>query len=250
MVNYIKLFFLLMVFLNHSLLFSSSGPEKFDHLRNYKLKNVPNPGPKTEKVFVGDNQVAYANYIYNKQNQLIKANYYDGKNKQTASTVFTYNNKGISKEISYDKNGNPYEEIVYSIDSQGRTKEYNVYDHKFNQKIKWKFSYLGKDLLSGKRYIDEVLTESFRIKDKSNGNYAQELYNAIGERNGFLDNIYFDNKLQKRIKYTNAGMKEIHYKYNKNGKISEMKFFSYLKGKKKLEKVHRLYFKKSVKTGT
>jgi len=220
-----------------------AGPERHDHLGRYKKNNVKQIGPKQELVYKNGKLVASANYSYNNKNQLIKINY-SRVNKSNGYTTLTYNHLGLIKENTYDNSGVINEEVVYKLNKKGFVIAYNVTDYQMNQNILWTFKYNNKmdRVISGKRLIEKKLSESFSIKNKGNGNFVRVLFNYKHERSGFIENIYYDQRLVKRIRFSNTGMREIHYIYSKFGKLTSMKFYLHEKDKKLLMKEHILKY--------
>ncbi len=200
----------------------SSRSGKYDPMALYKKKSVKNLGPKEEKIIDAHNNqlIASAKYFYNKKNQLIRAQYYLGT-KEDGSTTYRYSLKGLHEEVSFDNKGRVVEKIKYQLNQLDNISSYHV----LNEKIEWKFVYKNGRIRLGKRYFKKKLTEYFIFTQQRNDYRLQSLFTEDNQRIGLVKYFYKNDRLVKRIKSGNLGLRKAEHHYTPEGRLETILLF-------------------------
>ena len=216
-------------------------PELYDHLDMYKKKIVPLKGPSEEVVVSTEKDFtpSSAKYEYNNKNQLTRVLFYT-KDKVIGETLFSYNEKGLHKEILKNEQGNIVENITYMIDENDNILSYKV----DSENLVWKFQYKANTLKSGQRYVRGKPTEGFTFNENTSKNTSyitQDLFDEQRIVIGRIDYYYKKNILDKKVRRDKDGtLRIVQYNYNDLGVISEIRFLLDDGSGSKLIKVHRL----------
>ena len=218
-----------------------AGPERYDHLREYKLPQVSHKGPTQEVVAgAGGEQIAKALYFYNKNNQIAKVEYFKGQAPDGRS-LYIYDENGLAEERLVNAQDALVERIVYQRNKEQNVVSYTVYD-KDNEKIlTWKFSYKKGRMVSGVRYSGDQITERFE-KVYKNNSVITTLFHADNEAAGIITSIIQNNRVTTRSKNDLTGNYRIEYRYDERGRLTTMTFYQNRgRGEVKL-KVHQFSY--------
>jgi len=227
-----------------------AGPEIYDPLSAYKQKNQMKSLPLTGAIIEGESKY-FARYIY-KENLLIRVDYLNAKKELTGYSLFAYKNDKLVLETLHDASQTLVEEIQY-VYKKDRLEKTLIHDIKGATRIEWHYQY-GKDgeLLSGKRYVDKKVTESFKIERKATG-VVQQIFNAQNESVGRVEATEKDGKIVFRHKTDLTGAKSAEYKYDAQNRLIEIVYYEEIKGQKTLVKKQLFEFSQAQdtqKTGT
>ncbi len=186
----------------------------------YKQKNVKTMGPKEERVILGNQLIASAQYFYNIKKQLIRAQYYLDDNPD-GKTLYLYNKTGLFEEASFNKKNQLVEKIRYQTSPTGIISTYKI----LNKNISWNFIYKNDVLRLGKRYFKNQLTEYFVITKRTKNYYLKNLFTEDNQRIGSVEYFYKNDLLIKRIRRDNVGFRKAEHHYTLNGLLKEICLF-------------------------
>lgn len=230
--------FFLLIFTSGALF---AGPEKYDHLGQYKLQNVKKPGPVEEVVTEAQNKtLARASYHYNKKNQIIKVEYFKESGSDGRS-LYIYDENGLIEERLVNADGGLVERVLYKHDKKKNITSYSVYDQKNEKLLTWKFKYDKGRLVTGVRFSEKEITERFERVYRGD-NIITTLFSSNNEVAGTIKATLKNGQITQRTKKDLTGNYRIEYTYDKKGRLRQMSFFQNRgQGEKKLKTHHFNY---------
>jgi antitoxin component YwqK of YwqJK toxin-antitoxin module len=215
-----------------------AGPEKHDHLQEYKNSVVKQSGPVEEIVLDEAGKVlASAVYYYNKKNQISKIKYLkDGQ--PDGESVYTYDNSGLSQEELFDNKNKLVEKLNYKYDKLGNVTVFSVIDNEGIELVKWTYQYENKVLTTGNRFVDDTLTESFTRSIQDDGTIVDHIFSAEKEELGRIITKVNHTRVVQREKTDLSGTYIIHYEYDNAGRIIKLIFSESNAKGSKTTKIH------------
>ncbi|MES0490265.1 MAG: hypothetical protein ABUK01_09750 [Leptospirales bacterium] len=240
MSNIRKFLVLITIFSSAQLL---AGPEKYDHMDQYKTAGpILQAGPKEQIVGEASGEVAgTATYTYNNKGQLIQSKYFINE-KSDGKTVYHYDKKGLVEEVLFDAQGKTREKIVYKRNSRNEITSYIVYDGNEKKVLYWQFSYKNGKVAGGRRIIDKEVTETFKVENRSKDISVQYIYTTGGEKVGSVTIYKKDDKVQRRVKEDNTGKYMVEYKYDEQGRLYEMQYSQHVRKKTQMKRIHHMVY--------
>ena len=162
-----------------------AGPEKYDHMDQYKIDGpISEVGPAEQVVGGAKGSVdGRANYTYNNKGQLIQSEYFIN-DKQDGKSIYQYDEKGLTKEVLFDAKGKTREKIIYKRNTRKEITSYVVYDENDKEVLTWQFSYQNGQVAGGRRIIDKEITEVFKVEIRSKNISVQHIFTTGGEKVG------------------------------------------------------------------
>ena len=198
-----------------------ASPESFDPLDAYKQLEVPEKGPlKLNVRFLKTQENATAEMTYNDKNQIERVDFSKDGSDEGFST-FHYGPHGILEEKIFDTNQEIMETVFYLYSSNGTLEGYKVLNKDGKEIIRWEYRYHKGRLYSGIRTIQETVTEKFYMRQLSENQILQSIFDDTGEKAAEITLSYEEGKILSR-EFNSAMKRKVEYKYNESGKLAEV----------------------------